>query len=73
MTAVPRTFSDELAACRRTARDCQLVLAKLAGVPLAPHEVAEARLLAASLSEPRPRLSLLLPDGRVQPSYIVFA
>lgn len=35
------TLADELAACRRTARDCQLVLAQLAGVPLAPHEVAE--------------------------------
>lgn len=72
MTAAQR-MAEELEACRRTARGCQLVLAQLAGVPLAPHEVAEARLLAASLSEPRPRLSLLLPDGLVQPSHIVLA
>jgi hypothetical protein len=68
-----RTLADELAACRRTARDCDLVLAHLAGAQIAPHEVAEARLLAASLSEPRPRLSLLLPDGLVQPSHRVLA
>ncbi len=38
------TLAEELEACRRTARDCQLVLAKLTGAQMAPHEIAEARL-----------------------------
>jgi len=45
------TLADELAACRRTARDCQLVLALIGGVPLAPYEAAEAQDKLAALAK----------------------
>lgn len=43
MSPAEPTLAEELALCRRAARDCQLVLAQAAGVPLAPHEAEEAR------------------------------
>lgn len=42
MTAAP-TLAEEVALARRAARDCELVLALAAGVPLARHEAEEAR------------------------------
>lgn len=50
MTAAP-TFAEELELARKTARDCELVLAQAAGVPLAPHEVEEARQARQRIAE----------------------
>lgn len=53
MIPAAATLSEEMAACRRAARDAELVLAKIGGVPLAPHEEDEAheakRRIAAAL------------------------
>lgn len=57
MTPTPRVVAEEIAACRRAARDCELVLAmasaRVDGRALAPHEAEEAEgakyRIAASL------------------------
>lgn len=50
MTAA-QLMAEELEACRRTARDCDLVLALIGGVPLAPYEAAEAQDKLAALAK----------------------